>query len=165
MSLRANRLAGSEAISHFTRRLLTCTGVRCQCRRYAPRNDGRNCILPIQFYAIMKATYAGGKYSHAQSHTRSTHHTASADVVFACLYRRNHFGKPCFAFDLGLDFAHSFCHLSSPSFASTCATFACFVSPSSVRFYPFYCSLPGHRAVSNVCSKIRCLPHRLLQRP
>src|SRR6185503_14160012 len=117
-------------------------------RHHSTSEHERNCILPLQFYAIMKATYAGGKYSLAQSHIRSIDHTAPVDVVFACLPGGNCFGKPHFPFRLDLDFTHRFCDLPACSFAGTCSTSAPFVSPSSFCVRPFYGSLPGRRAIS-----------------
>src|SRR5690606_27396454 len=58
------------------------------------RTDVWNCILPIQFYAIMKAIYAGGNFFYHRSLSRTPDHTAFAGVVFPCFSRGNRLCKP-----------------------------------------------------------------------
>src|SRR5690242_10206189 len=119
----------------------------------------------MQFYAIMKATYAGGKSSYIQSYTRPIDHTASADVVFTCFPGGHCFSKYCFTFNLGLDFAGDCCRLFACACPNSCSASTRFISSSSLCVCTSDCSLPGGSALSNFRSAIQRLPHRFLQRP
>src|SRR5690349_14873884 len=112
----------------------------------------RNCILPTQFYAMMKSTYAGGQSFPVQSHTGTGDHAASAGVVFPGLSRGNCPGEPgclpCIRLDrAGRRFLSSAYCRTDPVPADDDLS----RDPVAITLRPALCILPGGGALSDFC--------------
>src|SRR5512145_1847666 len=111
-------------------------------------NDRRNFILPFQFYAIMKGTYAGGKYPFLQSPANSIRPTAPADVVFARLPGWDRHRQARLAASPDLDHTDDRFHFSGPSRPVARAALAGIVSSPSLCIHSALCLQLRRGAVS-----------------